>query len=65
MNTPLMRALLALPLLAAHVKAKYAGQDLVVVSPDTGRVRMAEQWADELGGREIARQMADALQNKR
>jgi ribose-phosphate pyrophosphokinase len=46
--------LFALPLLAAHVKAKYVGQDLVVVSPDTGRVRMAEQWADELGGREIA-----------
>jgi ribose-phosphate pyrophosphokinase len=26
----------------------------VVVSPDTGRVRMAEQWADELGGRDLA-----------
>jgi ribose-phosphate pyrophosphokinase len=26
----------------------------VVVSPDTGRVRMAEQWADALGGRDIA-----------
>jgi ribose-phosphate pyrophosphokinase len=24
------------------------------VSPDTGRVRMAEQWADALGGRQIA-----------
>jgi ribose-phosphate pyrophosphokinase len=46
--------LFALPLLADHVKAKYGNEDLVVVSPDTGRVRVAEQWADELGGLEIA-----------
>jgi ribose-phosphate pyrophosphokinase len=46
--------LFALPLLADYVKEKYGDQDLVVVSPDTGRVRTAEQWADELGGREIA-----------
>jgi ribose-phosphate pyrophosphokinase len=46
--------LFALPLLADHVRSKYPVGDLVVVSPDTGRVRMAEQWADELGGREIA-----------
>jgi ribose-phosphate pyrophosphokinase len=46
--------LFALPLLADHVRSKYPVGDLVVVSPDTGRVRTAEQWADELGGREIA-----------
>ena len=46
--------LFALPLLSEHIQAKYAAADLVVVSPDTGRVRQAEQWADELGGREIA-----------
>jgi ribose-phosphate pyrophosphokinase len=46
--------LFALPLLAGHVRRKYGEQDLVVVSPDTGRVRMAEQWADALGGRDIA-----------
>ncbi len=46
--------LFALPLLAGHIRANYADQDLVVVSPDTGRVRTAEQWADELGGRDIA-----------
>jgi ribose-phosphate pyrophosphokinase len=46
--------LLALPVLAEYVEQKYGGEDLVVVSPDTGRVRAAEQWADELGGREIA-----------
>jgi len=46
--------LFALPLLAEYVEEKYGAQDLVVVSPDTGRVRTAEQWADELGGRELA-----------
>ena len=46
--------LFAQPLLADYVIEKYGAQDLVIVSPDTGRVRMAEQWADALGGREIA-----------
>jgi ribose-phosphate pyrophosphokinase len=46
--------LFAMPLLAEYVKERYGDQDLVVVSPDTGRVRMAEQWADELGGRDLA-----------
>jgi ribose-phosphate pyrophosphokinase len=46
--------LFAMPLLAEYVREKYGQQDLVVVSPDTGRVRMAEQWADELGGRDLA-----------
>ncbi|PZS29080.1 MAG: ribose-phosphate diphosphokinase [Pseudonocardiales bacterium] len=46
--------LFALPLLAKYVKEKYGDEDIVVVSPDTGRVRAAEQWADELGGLDIA-----------
>ncbi len=46
--------LFALPLLSQHVLHKYGGQDIVVVSPDTGRVRTAEQWADSLGGLDIA-----------
>jgi ribose-phosphate pyrophosphokinase len=46
--------LFALPLLAKHVKEQYADEDIVVVSPDTGRVRAAEQWADEMGGLDIA-----------
>jgi ribose-phosphate pyrophosphokinase len=46
--------LFALPLLSSYVREKYGQDDLVVVSPDTGRVRTAEQWADELGGRAIA-----------
>src|SRR5689334_7735194 len=46
--------LFAMPLLSEHVQRRYGGEDLVVVSPATGRVRMAEQWADALGGRQIA-----------
>jgi ribose-phosphate pyrophosphokinase len=46
--------LFALPLLADYVKEKYPVDGLTVVSPDTGRVRAAEQWADRLGGRPIA-----------
>ncbi len=46
--------LFALPLLAEYVRARYPTDDLIVVSPDTGRVRVAEQWADRLGGLPIA-----------
>src|SRR5690242_93395 len=46
--------LFALPLLSDYVRKKYGEQDIVVVSPDTGRVRTAEQWADALGGLDIA-----------
>ena len=46
--------LFAMPLLAGHVRERYGDEDLVVVSPATGRVRMAEQWAAELGGRDLA-----------
>ncbi|SOD70340.1 ribose-phosphate pyrophosphokinase [Jatrophihabitans sp. GAS493] len=44
----------ALPVLSQHIKRKYAGVDFTVVSPDTGRVRVAEQWADRMGGAPIA-----------
>jgi ribose-phosphate pyrophosphokinase len=45
--------LFALPLLADYIADKYGG-DFTVVSPDTGRVRMAERWADRLGGAPVA-----------
>jgi ribose-phosphate pyrophosphokinase len=45
--------LFALPLLADYIADKY-GSDFTVVSPDTGRVRMAERWADRLGGTDVA-----------
>ncbi|ODT98258.1 MAG: ribose-phosphate pyrophosphokinase [Pseudonocardia sp. SCN 72-86] len=46
--------LFALPVLAEHIKQKYADRDLAVVSPDSGRVRLAERWAETLGGTPLA-----------
>ena len=46
--------LFALPLLADYVAHNYPTDNLTVVSPDTGRVRAAEQWADRIGGAPIA-----------
>ncbi len=39
----------ALPMLADYVKNKWGSEDLTVVSPDSGRVRVADIWADRLG----------------
>ena len=41
--------LFALPLLADHIKERLDGQPITVVSPDAGRVRVAERWTDVLG----------------
>lgn len=41
--------LLALPVLSEYVKAKYDSSKMTVVSPDAGRVRLADMWSDELG----------------
>src|SRR6195256_2588747 len=38
--------LFAMPLLADYIADKYDPSTFTVVSPDTGRVRMAERWAD-------------------
>jgi ribose-phosphate pyrophosphokinase len=46
--------LFALPLLAEHIKRTYADHELAVVSPDSGRVRLAERWTDTLGGTPLA-----------
>src|SRR5688572_4735110 len=46
--------LFALPVLADYIKRTYADHDLAVVSPDSGRVRLAERWADTLGGTPLA-----------
>jgi ribose-phosphate pyrophosphokinase len=46
--------LFALPLLAGYISERYAGTEFTVVSPDTGRVRMAERWSDRLGGCPVA-----------
>ena len=39
----------ALPMLADFVKDKWGTEPLTVVSPDSGRVRVADIWADRLG----------------
>lgn len=39
----------ALPLLAKYVAARVDRSNLTVVSPDAGRVRVADQWSDKLG----------------
>ena len=46
--------LLAQSVLADHIKATYGDADITVVSPDSGRVRLAEKWAAQLGDRPIA-----------
>ena len=39
----------ALPLLADYVEKTYDTSTMTVVSPDAGRVRVADQWTDRLG----------------
>ena len=46
--------LMAMPILADYVRDKYGDEDLVVVSPDAGRIKVAEQWAERLGNRPLA-----------
>ena len=42
------------PLLTGYIRDNYPDDNLMVVSPDSGRVRTAERWADPLGGAPIA-----------
>ncbi|PXY21276.1 ribose-phosphate diphosphokinase [Prauserella muralis] len=46
--------LLAQTVLADHIRQTYGDADITVVSPDSGRVRLAEKWAQQLGDRPIA-----------
>ena len=46
--------LMAMPTLSAHVIERYAGEPLTVVSPDAGRIKVAEQWSQRLGGAPLA-----------
>ena len=50
--------LMALPILSEYVKKKYAhldmAQELAIVSPDAGRIKVAEQWSARLGGAPLA-----------
>ena len=42
--------LMALPILVDHVREKYGHLPLAVVSPDAGRIKVAERWSARLGG---------------
>ena len=46
--------LFAQPILADHVVAKYASERMAVVSPDAGRIKVAESWSRRLGGAPLA-----------
>jgi len=46
--------LFALPILASYVEERYGDQDLMVVSPDAGRIRVAERWSSRLHGAPLA-----------
>ncbi len=46
--------LMALPILSDYVKEKYGHEQLAVVSPDAGRIKVAEQWSNRLDGAPLA-----------
>ncbi len=46
--------LVALPILSKYVRKKYGKERLAVVSPDAGRIKVAEQWSKRLGGAPLA-----------
>jgi len=39
----------ALPVLADYVRSQYDSREMTIVSPDAGRVRLADMWSDQLG----------------
>ncbi|HET7532201.1 MAG TPA: ribose-phosphate diphosphokinase [Nocardioidaceae bacterium] len=46
--------LMALPILTDYVREKYGHESMAVVSPDAGRIKVAEQWSTRLGGAPLA-----------
>ncbi|HET8594582.1 MAG TPA: ribose-phosphate diphosphokinase, partial [Intrasporangium sp.] len=46
--------LMAMPILSDYVAQKYGHLDLSVVSPDAGRIKVAEDWSNRLGGAPLA-----------
>ena len=46
--------LMALPILSDYVREKYGHEDLAIVSPDAGRIKVAEQWSARLNGAPLA-----------
>jgi ribose-phosphate pyrophosphokinase len=46
--------LMALPILSDYVRENYGDEELAVVSPDAGRIKVAEWWSNRLGGAPLA-----------
>jgi ribose-phosphate pyrophosphokinase len=46
--------LFAMDVQAEYIQERYSGRPMTVVAPDSGRVRVAERWADRLGGIPLA-----------
>jgi ribose-phosphate pyrophosphokinase len=46
--------LMAMPLLCDYVAEKHSNEPLTIVSPDAGRIKVAEQWSQRLGGAPLA-----------
>ena len=46
--------LMALPILSHYVAERYGQEKLAVVSPDAGRITVAEQWSQRLDGAPLA-----------
>jgi ribose-phosphate pyrophosphokinase len=46
--------LFALPLLASYVRRRVDTKNVAIVSPDAGRLRLAERWSETMGGAPIA-----------
>ncbi|WKD61574.1 Ribose-phosphate pyrophosphokinase [Corynebacterium ciconiae DSM 44920] len=44
----------AMPILTDHIKSNYELENICVVSPDAGRVKTAEKWANTLGDAPMA-----------
>ncbi|MGW6200669.1 ribose-phosphate diphosphokinase [Kribbella sp. NPDC055110] len=46
--------LMAMPILSEYVRNKYGDEQLAVVSPDAGRIKVAEQWSARLNNAPLA-----------
>ena len=44
----------AMPMLSDYVFERYGQENLAIVSPDAGRIKVAEQWSKKLGGAPLA-----------
>src|SRR5690625_6769812 len=44
----------AMPILTDYVRTRVDTSNVTVVSPDAGRIRVAEMWAEKLGGGPLA-----------